>query len=153
MSPSTTIGVLQVAVRSARDIEGSKIGGGTPDPYASFTLNERATAPLEWRPNSCSSRSLQESIVLRVMDFSDHRADTHLGSASFGLDVLECDATQEEISRRVLKGWSRAWSTPIRCRLLSRYLSFQDLRRDVQKLPETGRFRHVSYWGIPDPLS
>ena len=29
VSPSTTIGVLQVAVRSARDIEGSKVEGGT----------------------------------------------------------------------------------------------------------------------------
>jgi hypothetical protein len=37
----TAIGVLQVIVRSARDIKGSKIGGGTPDPYVSLTLNDR----------------------------------------------------------------------------------------------------------------
>jgi Ca2+-dependent lipid-binding protein len=36
------IGVLQVVVRSARDIKGSKIGGGTPDPYVSLTFNDRA---------------------------------------------------------------------------------------------------------------
>lgn len=38
----TAIGVLQVVVRSARGIKGSKIGGGTPDPYISLTLNDRA---------------------------------------------------------------------------------------------------------------
>lgn len=38
----TAIGVLQVIVRSARGIKGSKIGGGTPDPYVSLTFNDRA---------------------------------------------------------------------------------------------------------------
>lgn len=35
-------GVLQIIVRSARGIRGGKIGGGTPDPYVSLTLNDRA---------------------------------------------------------------------------------------------------------------
>ena len=49
----TAIGVLQVVVRSARDIKGSKIGGGTPDPYVSFTLNERAElAKTKYRQNT-----------------------------------------------------------------------------------------------------
>lgn len=38
----TAIGVLQVIVHCARDIKGSKIGGGSPDPYVSLTLNDRA---------------------------------------------------------------------------------------------------------------
>ena len=38
----TSIGVLQVIVRCARDIKGSKIGGGTPDPFVSLTINNRA---------------------------------------------------------------------------------------------------------------
>jgi Ca2+-dependent lipid-binding protein len=38
----TAIGVLQIIVRSARGIKGSKIGGGTPDPYVSLTFNDRA---------------------------------------------------------------------------------------------------------------
>ena len=38
----TAIGVLQIIVRSARDIKGPKIGGGAPDPYVSITLNNRA---------------------------------------------------------------------------------------------------------------
>jgi Ca2+-dependent lipid-binding protein len=36
------IGVLQITVHSARGIKGTKIGGGTPDPYVSFSINQRA---------------------------------------------------------------------------------------------------------------
>jgi len=35
------IGVLQVTIHSARGIKGTKIGGGTPDPYVSLTVNDR----------------------------------------------------------------------------------------------------------------
>lgn len=77
------IGVLQVVVRSARDIKGAKLGGGTPDPYVSLTFNDRgelaktkhklntsvvvicvtgfqadwvsATTPLGRKPSSCLS--------------------------------------------------------------------------------------------------
>lgn len=36
------IGVLQVTVHSARGIKGTKIGGGTPDPYVGLSINNRA---------------------------------------------------------------------------------------------------------------
>jgi Ca2+-dependent lipid-binding protein len=36
------IGVVQVTVRAARNVQGSKIGGGVPDPYVSLSINERA---------------------------------------------------------------------------------------------------------------
>lgn len=36
------IGVLRVTVQFARGIKGTKIGGGTPDPYVSLTINNRA---------------------------------------------------------------------------------------------------------------
>lgn len=49
----TAVGVLQVIVRSARDIRGSKIGGGTPDPYISLTLNNRAEiAKTKYKTNT-----------------------------------------------------------------------------------------------------
>lgn len=35
------IGVVQVTVEAARGLKGSKIGGGTPDPYVSITINNR----------------------------------------------------------------------------------------------------------------
>jgi len=36
------IGILQVTVHSARGIKGTKIGGGVPDPFVSFSINNRA---------------------------------------------------------------------------------------------------------------
>jgi Ca2+-dependent lipid-binding protein len=36
------IGVLQITLQSARGIKGSKIGGGTPDPFVSININNRA---------------------------------------------------------------------------------------------------------------
>lgn len=35
----SAIGVLQVTVHSARGIKGTKIGGGTPDPYVGLSLD------------------------------------------------------------------------------------------------------------------
>lgn len=35
------IGVLQVTLISARGIKGTKIGGGTPDPYVAIAINNR----------------------------------------------------------------------------------------------------------------
>jgi Ca2+-dependent lipid-binding protein len=36
------IGVLQITLQNARGIKGSKIGGGTPDPFVSININNRA---------------------------------------------------------------------------------------------------------------
>lgn len=38
----SAIGVLQVTIQSARDLKTTKIGGGTPDPYVSLSINQRA---------------------------------------------------------------------------------------------------------------
>jgi Ca2+-dependent lipid-binding protein len=35
----TAIGVIKVTVNSARSIGVNKIGGGTPDPYVTFSIN------------------------------------------------------------------------------------------------------------------
>lgn len=37
----TAIGVVKVTIHSARSIKGNKIGGGTPDPFVSFSINNR----------------------------------------------------------------------------------------------------------------
>ncbi len=36
------IGVIKVTVYGARSIGANKIGGGTPDPYVTFSINNRA---------------------------------------------------------------------------------------------------------------
>ena len=35
----SAIGVLKVTIRHARGIKGAKIGGGTPDPFVSVSIN------------------------------------------------------------------------------------------------------------------
>jgi len=38
----SAVGVIRITIRSARGIKGTKIGGGTPDPYITLALNDRA---------------------------------------------------------------------------------------------------------------
>lgn len=38
----TAVGVLQITIHGARGLKGSKIGGGSPDPYVSLSINNRA---------------------------------------------------------------------------------------------------------------
>lgn len=48
------IGVIQVTVHSARGIQGTKIGGGTPDPYVSLSISGRAElARTRYKSNTC----------------------------------------------------------------------------------------------------
>ncbi|KAI0724221.1 tricalbin [Cerioporus squamosus] len=110
----TAIGVLQVTIQGARDLKGSKLGGGRPDPFVSLSINERAElAKTKWKQNTSNPtwmetkfilvNSLTESLLLKVLDYNDHRANTELGFASFDLSVLEADATQENLEMPILK--------------------------------------------------
>jgi Ca2+-dependent lipid-binding protein len=50
------IGVLQVTIHSARGIKGTKIGGGTPDPFIGICLNNRAElAHTKYKNNTYAS--------------------------------------------------------------------------------------------------
>ncbi|KAF8213474.1 C2 domain-containing protein [Mycena galopus ATCC 62051] len=110
----TAIGVLQVTIQSARGIKGTKIGGGTPDPYISLSLNNREELALTKYKNNTYNptwmetkfiliNSLAESLVLSLFDYNEHRKNTLLGSASFELAQLQDDATREGIEAALLK--------------------------------------------------
>ncbi|KAI0336165.1 tricalbin [Cubamyces sp. BRFM 1775] len=110
----TAIGVLQVTVQSARDLKGSKLGGGRPDPFVSLSINERVElAKTKFKHNTANPswmetkfllvNSLTENLILRVWDYNDHRANTDLGFGTFDLSVLEQDATQENMEVPILK--------------------------------------------------
>ncbi|KAF9650690.1 tricalbin [Thelephora ganbajun] len=142
------IGVLQVVVRSARDIKGGKIGGGTPDPYVSLTLNERAElAKTKYKHDTHNPtwmetkfllvNSLHESLVLNVVDYNDHRPDTHMGSASFALGILEHDAAQEDISRPILKDGKDRGELRFDVSFYPVISLSKTSEGTVQKLPET----------------
>ena len=81
--------------------------------------------------------SLQESLVLNVMDYNDHRQNTLLGSASFGLDVLEQDATQEDISRPILKDGKDRGELRFEVNFYPVISLSKTSEGTVQKLPET----------------
>ncbi|KAG8900316.1 hypothetical protein FRB99_006121 [Tulasnella sp. 403] len=121
----TAVGVVQVHVVSARNLKGghihssdetiphaqlsgSKIGGGTPDPYVSISINNRTPlARTGFRPSTVNphwgsthfilvnQNNLNETLTLTLFDHNEHRKDTPLGTASFELQSLLEDATQE----------------------------------------------------------
>ncbi|KAG8709183.1 hypothetical protein FRC08_018492 [Ceratobasidium sp. 394] len=108
------VGVLQVTLFDARGLKGGKIGGGTPDPYVSLTINNRAEmARTKFKTSTYNPHwgevkfllvnSLTETLNLSLLDHNEHRKDTDLGSASFELSSLTEDATQEGLVRKVLK--------------------------------------------------
>lgn len=142
------IGVVEVVVRSARGIKGSKIGGGTPDPYVSLTFNDRAElSRTKYKNNTYNPtwsetkfllvNSLHESLVLNVMDFNDHRSDSLLGSASFALEILEHDATQEDILRPILKDGNDRGELRFDVNFYPVITLSKTSEGAVQKLPET----------------
>ncbi|GLB36472.1 putative tricalbin [Lyophyllum shimeji] len=110
----TAIGVLQVTLHSARGIQGAKIGGGTPDPYIALTINDRIElARTKYKHNTYNPtwmetkfllvQSLNESLVLNLYDYNEHRKDNLMGSATFELSKLIEDATHEGIRSTLLK--------------------------------------------------
>ncbi|KAG0700683.1 C2 domain-containing protein [Suillus ampliporus] len=108
------IGVVQVTIEAARGLKASKIGGGSPDPYVSVSINNREELartkhkPSTYNPTWMETKfilvnSLQESLVLSLLDYNEHRKDTPLGAATFELQKLLEDATQEGLEIPVLK--------------------------------------------------
>ncbi|KAJ6575507.1 C2 domain-containing protein [Mycena sp. CBHHK59/15] len=103
----TAVGVVQVTIDP-------RIGGGTPDPYVSLSLNNREElAVTKYKSNTYNPtwmetkfilvNSLNESLVLSVYDYNDHRKNVLLSSASFELAQLQEDATHEGIESTLLK--------------------------------------------------
>ncbi|KAI0726177.1 tricalbin [Fomitopsis betulina] len=110
----TAVGVLQVTVQSARGLKGTKIGGGTPDPYVSLSLNSRGElARTKYKHNTTNPswmetkfilvNNLTDSLVLTLMDFNDHRKDSEMGSAVFDMSKLREDSTFEGLEASILK--------------------------------------------------
>ncbi|EPQ61056.1 tricalbin [Gloeophyllum trabeum ATCC 11539] len=108
------IGVVQVTIHSGRSLKGSKIGGGTPDPYVSLSISNRgelartkykhSTYNPSWNETKfLLVNSLTDTLVLSVFDYNEHRKNTELGAASFDLSKLQEDATLENLEVEVLK--------------------------------------------------
>ena len=110
----TAIGVVRVTVHSARNIKGGKIGGGSPDPFVTFSINDRSElARTKYRSNTYNPtwnetkflliNSLMDSLVMTIYDYNDHRKNSLLGSSTFALESLKEDATQDGLESLILK--------------------------------------------------
>jgi Ca2+-dependent lipid-binding protein len=72
------IGVIEVTIRAARNLQGGKIGGGTPDPYVSLSINERAElSRTKYKSNTYVNSTF--TFDCSVLTFSAHSASTPPG--------------------------------------------------------------------------
>ncbi|KAG9314629.1 C2 domain-containing protein [Chiua virens] len=108
------IGVVQVTIHAARGLKGNKLGGGSPDPFVSLSISNRQEVTRTkyrhstYNPTWVETKfvlvsSLQEQLVLAVLDYNEHRKDTPLGSAIFEMNKLNEDAALEGVELPILK--------------------------------------------------
>lgn len=101
------IGVLAVTVHRAVGLT------GTPDPYCALSIAGRGElmktktiketdAPKWSETKYIIVTNLNDSLDLQIFDQNDFRADKDLGLASFGLDNLQEDPEQENITLPVM---------------------------------------------------
>ena len=75
------------------------------------------------------------------MDFNDHRSDSVMGSASFALEILEHDATQDDILRPILKDGHDRGELRFDVNFYPVISLSKTSEGAVQKLPETSMSR------------
>ncbi|KAA1104339.1 hypothetical protein PGT21_020025 [Puccinia graminis f. sp. tritici] len=102
----SAVGVLQIAIASAQGLKAVKIGGGTPDPYVTFSIGARlnldrtkvkhSTQSPNWKSvHFLLIHSLNEILTMEIMDYNEVRKDTSLGTASVDLQTLVTEPEQE----------------------------------------------------------
>lgn len=109
----SAIGVLQITVTNAQGLKAVKIGGGTPDPYVTFSIGARsnldrtkvkhATTNPVWKSvHFLLIHSLNELLTMEVMDYNEVRKDTPLGTASVDLQSLVLEPEQDGLTLPVV---------------------------------------------------
>ncbi|OJD36623.1 membrane bound c2 domain protein [Diplodia corticola] len=107
------IGVLQITFHSAHGLKNPDKFSGTPDPYATVSINNREvlgrTKTVFENANPTWSETvnvivttLKDTLTLTVYDYNEIRKDKELGVASFALDQLEENDFFENQSLEVL---------------------------------------------------
>ncbi|KAK3070276.1 Tricalbin-2 [Teratosphaeriaceae sp. CCFEE 6253] len=100
------IGVLQVVFHGAQGLKNPDKFSGTPDPYATVSINNRdvlgKTKTVEGNPNprwnetvNIILTSLREPLTIQVWDYNEVRKDKELGVCTFDLEQLEKDTDHE----------------------------------------------------------
>ncbi|KAF2748549.1 tricalbin [Sporormia fimetaria CBS 119925] len=109
------IGVLQVTFHGAQGLKNPDKFSGTPDPYATVSINNRAVlartktvhenANPRWNETiNVIITSLKDSLTVNIFDYNDIRKDKELGTATFSLEQLEEDDEHENLHLEVVSG-------------------------------------------------
>ena len=107
------IGVLQITFHGAHGLKNPDKFSGTPDPYATVSLNNREvlskTKTIESNANprwnetvSIILTSLREPLTIGVFDYNEFRKDKELGIATFDLEQLSKDYEHPNQSLEVI---------------------------------------------------
>ncbi|KAH8719146.1 hypothetical protein GQ44DRAFT_742030 [Phaeosphaeriaceae sp. PMI808] len=109
------IGVLQVHFHGAQGLKNPDKFSGTPDPYATVSINNRnvlartktvhENANPRWNETvNIIITSLKDSLTINIFDYNDIRKDKELGTATFALEQLEEDTDHENLHLEVMSG-------------------------------------------------
>lgn len=109
------IGVLQVHFHGAQGLKNPDKFSGTPDPYATVSINNRnvlartktvsENANPRWNETvNIIVTSLKDSLTINLFDYNDIRKDKELGTATFALEQLETDTDHENLHLEVMSG-------------------------------------------------
>ncbi|RMZ68452.1 membrane bound c2 domain [Pyrenophora seminiperda CCB06] len=109
------IGVLQVHFHGAQGLKNPDKFSGTPDPYATVSINNRnvlgrtktvhENANPRWNETvNVIVTSLKDSLTINIFDYNDIRKDKELGTATFALEQLEEEAIHENMQLEVMSG-------------------------------------------------
>ncbi|KAF1916650.1 hypothetical protein BDU57DRAFT_450010 [Ampelomyces quisqualis] len=109
------IGVLQVHFHGAQGLKNPDKFSGTPDPYATVSINNRnvlaktktvsENANPRWNETvNIIVTSLKDSLTINLFDYNDIRKDKELGTATFALEQLEEETDHENLHLEVMSG-------------------------------------------------
>jgi Ca2+-dependent lipid-binding protein len=109
------IGVLSLTFHGAQGLKNPDKFSGTPDPYATVSINNREVlGKTKTVPQNASPRwnetvnviltSLREPLTIHVYDFNDFRKDKELGVCTFNLEQLETEPDHENQHLEVIAG-------------------------------------------------
>ncbi|KAH3978293.1 hypothetical protein HBH52_104320 [Parastagonospora nodorum] len=109
------IGVLQVHFHGAQGLKNPDKFSGTPDPYATVSINNRnvlaktktvhENANPRWNETvNIIVTSLKDSLTINLFDYNDIRKDKELGTATFALEQLEEDTDHENMHIEIMSG-------------------------------------------------
>ncbi|KAL8951760.1 MAG: hypothetical protein Q9222_002281 [Ikaeria aurantiellina] len=107
------IGVLAVTIHGAHGLKNPDKLSGTPDPYATVSLNGRDTlGKTKTVKENANPRwddtlyliitSLKDSLTMQLYDWNEYRKDKDLGTATFSLEQLEEITEHENLQLEVM---------------------------------------------------